>query len=145
MEHDATSGNAANGKASASRPRYPSDERHNERRRRERRPSFFKVHCSISNHPRTAGLFADNELFAGYVRLGLLCIEKGAAQTSNEVTLTSADLLKIFACEDLRTAQRYLHVLCKTLAWRAGIKTQGRRIVCTIEFRNLAKKQGITP
>jgi hypothetical protein len=156
-------GGNGQGDGDGTRPRYPSDEAHNQRRRAKRRPSFFKLHTSFSNHPKTAAIFADDILFCCYLRLGLLAVEKGAAQTDDWVTLTRADLHYVFNAVDYRTVIKRAHALVAALEWKVRGKltenTETRkklgrptnynwdetRNVYEFHFRNFAKKQGFTP
>lgn len=124
------------------RPVYPSDEAHNDRRRKGPRPgSYYITHHSVTNHPKMVEVYANDHLYAAWHRLLGLASEKGAAHTANEISLSRQQMMVITASRDCRTAARLLQDLCRKCEYRARFFHKG----CIIEIRNFAIKQGLTP
>ncbi len=121
------------------REQFQSDLEWNEARRKVK--PHFKLHHSIANHPRTIGAFADNDLFACYCRLGLLASERGAAHTGDRISLSRADVERTSGRRRRDVALTLLERLANVLGWW----TERRGDVLVIEFRNFARKQGLTP
>ena len=64
----------------------------------------FKLHASIQNHRKTAMLFADNDLLAIYVRIGILLIERFADRTDDFAIVSGGDLITLTGCQQVSGA-----------------------------------------
>jgi hypothetical protein len=119
------------------RPRYPSDDEWKE----QRNPAVFRVHCSIQNHEKTLAVWADNNLLAAYVRLGVLCRDRGAGENADWVSLSAFDVQRITGRRRLDVARTSLELLANLVGW--DFLHQGD--ITSIHFRNFSKKQGYAP
>lgn len=117
------------------RPRYPSDEL------RAKIKPHFRAHLSMANHPKTVAVYADNDLLATWLRLGMLGVERGAAHTSDKIYLSRADVERTSGRRRADVAGTLLERLANVLGW--SIERHGD--VTVIHFRNLGTKQGFTP
>lgn len=119
------------------RPKYPSDIERNE----ARCPPHFRVHTSIQNHPKMVKVMSDDRLLAAWLRLGMLCRDRGATETEDWIALTPRDMCRVSNCERLGKARSTLALLTFYLNW--DLRLDGA--VTLIHFRNFAEKQGLTP
>lgn len=116
---------------------YPSDEV-----RRKIKP-HVRVHHSITNHPRTAAIWQDNDLLARWLRVMMAASEKGAAHTGDRLELRYNELPDCMGVTRVRHARDVLLTLCCHLGWPLRWQDGGRTVQITI--RNFAKKQNIAP
>jgi hypothetical protein len=132
------------------RQRFEADERWNNNRRRIK--PHFKVHHSIQNHPRTTAVYADNDLLAMWLRIGIAASERGAAHTGDVLYFSIYDLLRFAGLREGEPERSFkasssvgrdrLQRLSSLLGWLVDPPSRGHPGRLT--FRNLAKKQGIT-
>lgn len=98
----------------------------------------FKVHCSARNHRKTAEMYSDNDLFATWVRLGVLAVERFADRTNDSFYVSDLELMAITGKGRLDVARTLLSRLAHvspTSASRDGD-------VWLISIPNFRKKQG---
>lgn len=103
-----------------------------------KRPKHFKVHCSVQNHEKTASMAADNDLFALWVRLGILAVERFANKTDDTFLVSDRELPRLtgkYRADVARTLLRRLADVTPTSAERDGD-------VWRITIPNFSKKQG---
>lgn len=117
------------------RPRYPSDDL------RAKIKPHFRVHLSAANHPKTVATYADNDLFAAWVRLGMLGVERGAAHTGDRIHMSRFDVVRVSGRHRFDSALILVRCLADMLGW--SIEYRGD--ITVIQFRNLGTKQGFTP
>lgn len=126
-----------------SRPRFDSDEKWNDRRRKGPRPgSYYLTHHSVSNHPKMVIVYADNDLYATWHRVIEMASEKGAAHTNDTLHITKADVIRLTQRSKQGPATVLLRYLCGTVGWPfvEPQRDQPGKIV----IRNFAKKQNLT-
>lgn len=123
------------------RKRFESDERWNDARRQIK--PHVKIHHSITNHPKTAEIWQDNDFLARLVRLLMAASEKGAAHTSDVLTLRYNELPDCMGVTRTGPARDRLVTVCCQLGWQLLDNPKARTVQVTI--RNFAKKQGLTP
>lgn len=102
-----------------------------------KRPKHFKVHCSVQNHEKTAAMAADNDLFALWVRLGILAVERFANKTDDSFIVSDRELPRLtgkYRADVARTLLRRLADVTPTSAEREGD-------VWRITIPNFSKKQ----
>lgn len=105
---------------------------------RAKGPAHFKVLVNLGNHPKTAELFADNDLLAAYVRLGVLAVERFAQKTGDSFQVHDRELGTIFQKHRADVARKSLQRLAEV----SPMSAERRGDVWSITFPNFAKKQG---
>ncbi len=101
----------------------------------------FKVHTSLKSHRKTSDLASNDHLFATYVRLGMLFIERWGAKTGDKLLLSDKDLAQV-------TNRKRRDISEKTLRDLAEVSPISLRLlgeVWEITFPNFAIKQGFAP
>ncbi len=68
----------------------------------------FKVHLSLQSHRRAVGVYADNDLLAMFVRIGMMAVERFAAKTDDSFTCSGLDLERLAGCRGVANARRRL-------------------------------------
>lgn len=121
------------------RPRQPSDDEHNERRRKIR--PHVKIHHSIRNHPKAGPVFADLEKRAILTGLLLIASERGAAHTGNRVWLSAGDITWLTGRKRARSGLEPLWNCCVSMAF----PVQFDGVSAVVEIPKFAEKQGLTP
>lgn len=101
-----------------------------------------KVHCSIRNHPRFAGVFADPRLRGIIVGVFVIAAERHASKTGDVVSLTSGDLLWITGAPNAGSGSLALSRAVAAMGWRAHREQTAGGTVWHIELRNFSRKQG---
>lgn len=104
------------------------------------RVPHFKVRTSIKNHSKMAKVWADNDLTALWLRLGIECVERFADRTDDTIIVQDRELLALTGKGRADVARRLLVGLADLLVISASRDGQ----VWTITFRNFAKRQGFT-
>lgn len=123
-----------------SRPVYPSDES-----RRKIKP-HVRIHHSAQNHPKTAAVWADNDLLALWLRILMRASERGAAHTGDCLTLSRAQVRELAGGPpDWRTVVSRWERLRKHLGWNTSDLRDTTRTEYVVHVRNFAKKQNLTP
>ena len=106
-----------------------------------RSAKHFKIHCSIRNHRKTVGLYTDNDLFAAYIRLGMMAVERFADRTGDSFLADRHDIEAI-------TGKRRGDVALKLLERLANVtptSVQREGEVWRIKLPKFAIKQGFRP
>lgn len=109
-----------------------------EKPRGKKQPKHFKVHCSIQNHEKTAAMSADNDLFALYVRLGILAVERFADRTGGTFIISDRELPRLTGKGRLDVAR----TLLSRLAHVSPTSASREGDIWRITLPNFAKKQG---
>lgn len=117
------------------RPEHPSDVA-----RRKIKP-HVRVHHSLPNHPRTAPVWAENDLLATWLRVMLKASRQGAAHTGDILHLTDHEIEETSGKGRRDVARRLLSRLADVAGW----SVERRANVTAIHVRNFAKKQNIAP
>lgn len=86
-------------------------------------------------------VYADDTLLACWLRLGLLCRDRGAAETEDRIHLSRHDLARVTTRPRPYRALEVIQKLATLMSW--SVHHEGN--VWVIHFRNFAKKQGFTP
>jgi len=97
----------------------------------------FKVRCSMRNHRKTAGVYADNRLLAAWVRLGIYAVEVYADRTQDTFQIPDRALTALMGvgrADIARTSLGRLADVC-------GMSVERQGDVWAITWPNLAKKQ----
>lgn len=144
------------------RPRYPSDD--------ERARPAVRIHTTIRHHPTYGPVLADFETRGIIWSLWLVAMASYAARTSNRVTIAAEDALWITGRRRPTDAIRALYRACRRMGYpvwytakptreelrggapptqkplRSGEEVSQFSITSvTVEIRNFAVKQGLTP
>ena len=100
--------------------------------------AHFKVHLSLGNHAKTAAMFADNDLLATWLRLGMLAVERRAALTSDIFVVRREELPTLTGQKRGDSALR----VWKKLLTSCPVVANYSEPIWTVEFPKFAEKQG---
>lgn len=99
----------------------------------------FKAHVSITTHPKMARIYADDQLLACWLRVGVEAVEKFAGKTGGSFILRDLALLPLANTHELADAIDIFRRIAAEGIWkftRAGPK------IHRIEWLKLPEKQG---
>lgn len=100
--------------------------------------AHFKVHLSLGNHAKTAAMFADNDLLATWLRLGMLAVERRAALTSDVFLVRREELPSLTGQKRGDSALRVWNKLLTS----SPVVANYSEPIWTVEFPKFAEKQG---
>lgn len=102
--------------------------------------AHFKVHLSVLSHPKMIEVVSDPRLFATWVRLGMLAVERYAARTGDRFAISSGDLLAVTGASNPGAAMNAVQALVR----RSPVRIEPRGSHFVVTFPNLARKQGLS-
>lgn len=151
-----------------SRPRFESDERWNDDRRKVK--PHVKIHLSVAGHPRTQAIWPDNDLFACWNRILHAGSRQGSAHTADVIYVNERQALELAGKTRIDAALRLIRRVADHEDWTlvldprsarrwpdvgrtsAGRSPDVQRMLAerppdflAIHVRNLADKQGTPP
>ncbi len=100
----------------------------------------FKLHVSVRYHPKLAAVYADNDLYALWCRLGPLAIERYAARTGEQFTVHDRELLALTGKGRADVARKSLERLADVSPMSAERYGDHWRIT----WPNFLRKQGFS-
>jgi hypothetical protein len=103
-----------------------------------RTPPHFKVRCTVANHEKMAAVYADNDLFALWVRLGIKAVERFADRNGGTFIVHDSELDALTGKGRADVARRLLEHLADV----SPISAQPSGYIWRITIPNFAEKQG---